>query len=202
MSDLATLIANITASTGRSDVDGLITTKINQAIRSMALSDNYEQDIVEVSFTVAGGEIDSAAYVQALPTPSRFRKIAYLLYPEDTSLDPIIPSSVSHLTKAANRQTGNTCYRAGTTIRVRNSTLTSILLLGYYEFPAALVEDADSNWITELNPYMVEDLASIYIHSHIGDKAQANAVNIISRENIAITMHDAISGYAHGVLDK
>lgn len=166
----------------------LIARKINAAVLYISRSGKYFHDVMEVILDAAAG-VDPNAYIQAVPIPSGIRAVAYLQ-------NAVCPDSkfrgytVDDMGSAPGAL--DVFYLAGTTVHIRHRVLTSEFALGYYTSPVKMVEDSDSNWITEAAEELIVDFAAAMVLVQLGEKETSKAITAFSQQNLALTMRDTI----------
>lgn len=156
--------------------DTLIRSKINQVIRYLAGSGDYFRAIEETTIGATEG-VDPAAYVQQIDQSANFRSLLYVQYPSSVSTKNI---KVNHIKDVLHLQqcqkAEDVAYVSGSYIRIKHSVLSATFNIGYYTFPAALVADDDTNWLTEAVPGLIVDFTVAYILNLDGANEDANRV--------------------------
>jgi len=194
-SSIKTAVANITNRPDKADLEAQ---KINAAVRLISLSGEFWRDLQEVTLGSADG-IVATTYTQSITLPARFRKTAYVAYP-DTANDPHIEGlGIEEIATKVGAGKTDIFYMSGTLLHIRNSELSSTFLFGYYEYPAALVADTDTNWILELMPELVTDLAATLSLNAIGNRENANMVQAIASGELALLVADVINSHEQNV---
>lgn len=166
--NLAQIAAIVTQNIKRPDKASAIRDKINHAIHRMHTSHYYEQDLVELS--VAVDPANATSFNVPRSSVPGIRKIKYIQPAGQqlllTKLDPtqVFCKSSPSL---------NIYYMTGSDIIVRLAATAPQLLIGYYSYLPPLIDDTDSNWITEHYGYVVADGASAMMYSAIGDEESA-----------------------------
>jgi len=178
--EIVTNVLSIVPTPGR---ETLIRNKINQIIRFIAGVGDFWQALEETTIGVSEG-VDAASNVQEIPISSTatFRSLLYIKYPESIS---VIPIEVNHIKNVKSLQECNkandVAYVSGSVIRIRNSVLTSEFNLGYYTYPVAFAidgsDDAETNWVLESVPGLVEDLTAAYVLNLIGDNEDSKKIS-------------------------
>jgi len=181
MATYGEIVTNVLDVVPRPDKEELIRNKINQAIRFISNSGYFWRDIVESTIGVSEG-LDADANIQAIPITSTTRKMIYIQYPDT---DETTKFTLLELASAVKRQNcallSDIGYLSGSNLHIRNSILTSTLNIGYYTNPANFAtdesEDDDTNWILDLAPGLVEDVAAAYILNLIGDNEDSKNIS-------------------------
>jgi len=198
MTDFSDIKADVAAITNRPDKADLEASKINAAVRLISLSGKYWQDLQEVTLEVADG-IVATAYVQSITLPARFRHVLYVSYADPANNPHIKPLSAESIVLKKTADDTNICYTSGSLLHIRNSVLSSTLLFGYYSYPAAMAADTDTNWIIELMPSLVADLAATLVLTSIGNTENANLVQAVANGQLGILVKDAMDSYEANV---
>lgn len=170
------LIAEVLLIVPNPEWETLIRSKINQTIRYIAGSGDYWKALQEVTIDDTDG-VDAAASIQAISTPTDFRSLLYVQYPDTISSDLIQVNDVKsalHLHQCA--KDSNIAYVSGSYIRIKNTTLSPSFSLGYYSYPADLSADTDTNWITQDVPGLVIDFVTAYILNLRGDNEDSKRI--------------------------
>lgn len=154
--------------------------KVNQIIRYISASGHFWRDVQETTIGSADG-VDAAAKVQSIAISSLVRKLIYLRYTDEDETTQIKCIDLRDLVGRENCiHMDNVAYVSGSSLHIKHSILTPSFNIGYYSHPAHFLtdgsEDTESNWITDLVPGLVIDLASSYLLNLKGDKEDANGM--------------------------
>lgn len=179
MSTLAEVLANILTIVPQPDKDILIRSRINSAISLISKSGYFWRDLVETTIGIVD-EVDDTAYVQAIPITTAQRKFIYVKS-SNTDEHPIHLVEPEVVASLVCKGISPIAYCSGSTLHIKHEKLTSEFSVGYYTSPTPFnldgSDDAESNWITELLPDVVEDIASAYLLNLIGDKDDAKRIS-------------------------
>ena len=198
MTDFSDIKAGVQLITNRPDKAALEANKINGAIRMISLSGEYWRDLQEVTLGSAEGVVASA-YVQSLTLPARLRKTVYVAYPDTANKPHINGKSIDEIVIKGGADLNDIYYMSNTLLHIRHTELTSQFLFGYYEYPALLSLDTDTNWILDLMPELVIDLASTLTLNSIGNRENANLVQALASGELALMVQDAIASHQQSV---
>lgn len=146
---------------------------INRAIGLFAVK-NWAHDLVELTHTITSTEYAQSFDITAAPF-ARFRKIKYIRptgYRKYLSWrDP------AHIFNDG-KECVNTWYRAGNNIVFKLSRLQDTLEIGYYQYHATLIDDADTDWMLDQIWPALHDYVLGNIHGEIGnDQERARMEN-------------------------
>jgi len=191
MTDFSDTKALVQAITNRPDLAALEANKINAAVRMISLSGKYWRDLQEITLGAAEG-VSPTAYIQSLAIPSRLRHTVYLAYPDAANNPTISSKDITEIITKEGAALTDLYYMSGALLHIRHSVLTPTFLMGYYEYPVALVADGDTNWILELMPELVADLAASLALNAIGNKDNATLVNTIAGGELSILVADTL----------
>lgn len=201
--EFSELIDEVVVLTVRPDKDGLVRQKINAVIRTVSLSGVYWRDLVEEILS-DHTDFDTSVNIQTLTLPPRFRKPAYIER-DLTSINPSTGRLESRLTngllynrvdprstKREGREITNAYYMSGSNLLLRQQVIGEKVIWGYYEYPDLLRDPDDTNWITQLMPHMVIDMASQFVLASIGDKDAQAGVQSLATTQLSIFVTEMI----------
>jgi hypothetical protein len=168
-------VNEIHATTKRPDKANLARRKINAAISFYSLDNEFRRDYAEQSVTLVATEYTQAI---ALSELTRFRKFHYIkLGGTKKFLTPIPDSELFKPCVNSSRY-----YIAGSSFYVSLPSLASTLDVGYFQYPAVLLEDTDTNWMLDIAPFMIIDWAIGEVFKDIGDEKSFATHRASSRE--------------------
>lgn len=178
MSTYAEILANVLLVVPSPEKETQIRNKINQIIRFISSSGFFWRDIEETTIGSTEG-VDDSIYIQSITITTAIRQLIYCKYPstiEDGSIACVNIEAILDNCEVL----GDIAYLSGSSLHIKNSKLTSEFNLGYYTNPAFFAtdgtEDANSNWITDLAPGLVEDLTAAYMLNLVGEKEDAKRI--------------------------
>lgn len=158
------IVDDVIVQTGRPNARDKIRSTVNRTVERVASSGYFPMALVEI--TEESVQFNSLVYNWALPV--RFRAISYI----KPSADSVTYYEHINVDQRLRRD----CYGyyvSGTVTRIKAKTLPANeiqdLAIGYYEKPARLVENADSNWITERLSYLLISIATAEQLAILGD---------------------------------
>jgi len=193
MSTYGEIIANVMLITPRPELETLVRSKINQIINYISKSGSFWRDIEETTIGSADG-VDAAAYTQAIPVTTVVRHLKYVQYPDRT--DKILCLNLEEIVTNWEIQ-NNIAYLAGSTLRIKHQYLASTFNIAYYTSPESFAtngdDDAESNWITELAPGLVEDLTAAYILNLKGDEKDSGKISDLAAVMKATHIRDFVN---------
>lgn len=198
MATYGDIIAEVALIIPRPELDDIIRTKINQTIRYISAAGKFWRDIEEVTIGSADG-VDALANIQTIPITNLVRSLVYVQYPSAVEKPPqILCLELSDLKRRNDcALLGDVAYLSGTTLHIRNSTLSSTFNLAYYTHPAYFLtdgtEDGNSNWITDLAPGLVVDMAAAYILNLKGDNEDSARISQLASLMQASYIRDFVS---------
>lgn len=182
MSTLAEIYAEVLEIVPQPDKDLLIRRRINAAINFISKSGHYWRDQEETTVGTGDG-VDDTALVQAIPITTAQRKFFYVKS-SNTDEKPIDLIDAAMLIQTDCKGIIPIAYVSGSTLHIKHEQLTSEFALGYYTSPTPFAldgaDDAQSNWITELVPELVVDVAAAYILNIIGDTEDSKRITEMS----------------------
>lgn len=166
---LSELIAGTLDLSKRPDQESIARLRINAAVKSICFSGIYDDDLFEATLPLTIGDS-----VHSVAKPVRYRKIEYIVYPDTyKTIELIRPSQI----RREARILVDKWYPSGTRIIIRvENAATTQLLWGYYTYPEDLLNDGDTNWITEYFPELIIDMASSAVLHSVGETKRANAI--------------------------
>ena len=193
--ELQTAVLDVTKRTDKLDE---VKRQINSIIRMISLSGRWYPDIQELTLGALDG-IDPATYTQSVSLPSNFRFPVYIKYPVAYSTCPIKLVDIETLLHPDYRSADNIAYVSGNSLRIRNRTLTDSFDMGAYFRPAALVNDADSNWITEQLDDVIIELTSSFIKTITGDENTGKTISQLAGAKLGAYLSDIVITHIPGV---
>ena len=141
--------------------------EINNAINYFSLKEKFARDLVESTIT-----IDSTLYGDTIDLTAEVVRFRDFKYVKPTGvrgyLQKLGPDKI--FTPGGEIQR-NTYYIAGTNMTYVLSSRVASLDIGYYQYPAPLVDDADTHWILDMSPYCIIKKAAAALFQAIGDEA-------------------------------
>lgn len=183
------VVAAVSSKTQRPDLTTDIKRAVNAAINFCTIEANFARDVVEDSFA-----IDPMSYVQSLPLSGfvRWRKIAYIRpanrkkYLQHLAADKIFN---------AGKEACDVYYVAGDSIKLKLSTLSSDLLIGYLQYAPELTDASPTYWLLDVSPYMIIDKACASIFSQVGNTTESQK----HEQLFAVEFSSAVRDYKYGV---
>lgn len=164
--------------------DKLAATKrlINSRIMRISSQLDAVRDLVEQEEDIAAL---GTAFTLNLSSFPRFRKFKYMK-PTNRGdyVLPIDPSAVFVKTADCSVEQRDRYYIAGNNVRISLRLGANTLAVGYFAYPADLVADADTNWLTEEAYDTIIHGAAAGVFAEIGDDASANMHEGLYRANL------------------
>ena len=158
--------------------------RINAVVKFISMSGFYYPDLKEVIYG-SGEGVNATIYTQSLTIPARFRKMEYVKYPSGVSAREYLRGYTStHLAIEEAKYLSDVYYISGNTIKIRQGTKTSSILLGYYDYPATLVVDTDTNWVLNYADQVVADQVTQFIMSATGNREEAGVYGNFSQAQL------------------
>ena len=190
--NFAEVVAEVLGMVKRPDKITMIKSKVNQALNTVCLGNNFARDVQERSIA-----IDPNAYAQNLPLGEfvRFRKFAYIkpdnrkCYIHPLDADKIFAKGLELLDKY---------YVAGDQVNFKLARTAPNLLVGWFAHPPILTEQAGAFWLLDVCPYLIIDKAAALAFKAIGDDASAQQKEADFRTQAAVVLSDLTYGVKHG----
>lgn len=186
---------NIQAVLNRTDLQTLIESRINAAIRLLSACGQFSDDLIELSIGAAEG-ISPTLYTQLYTLPADFRAVAYLDYTDPGTevgdskpLEQLVTADLGH---RDSRFKSNLYYTAGNKLHIKHERLTSSFIFGYFAIPANL-NGGQTNWITLRIPDLLEEIVIANIRIILGDVEAASYISRLNQLNLQIHMQDIIA---------
>lgn len=173
---------NIVALTHRADLSALIKRKINAVVRNISATGLYQRDLYEV---IEAPDLDDLAPI--LDLPDNTRRVAYVK--DGANSDVVINNRTLHYL-AQNPLESDCYYVSGNKLMLRLTVATTSILYGVYRYPALLVADADTNWLLEDLPDLVENYVTAWVHTLTGNKEIAADIQRFAGQELNILVSD------------
>lgn len=165
--DAVNLINSITKRPDKSDD---VKAAINRTIGNFATLGTFAHDLSEPAAIAISGSL----YVQSLDLTiapfTRYRKMKYL---RPSGYTKYLKQRDSSRIFVGGEEMRDVWYQSGTNIIFKLCNLQSSMLVGYYQYHAALVADADTDWMLDLMWPAVHACVLADIFDEIGDDASA-----------------------------
>jgi hypothetical protein len=185
----------IVALVKRPDKRDAIKGHINRAIAFVAAAGTWSHDLVELQHTIASDDYSQSFAINESPF-ERFRKIKYI---RPTGFRKYLTLRDSAAVFDANGcQAINVYYRAGNNIVFNLSSLQETLEIGYYQYHAPLVLDADVDWMLDEIWPVIHDIAISYTFQDIGNDADSNKYLQWGMTQLRIFLRDLGDGVSNG----
>jgi hypothetical protein len=179
----------------RRDKEAAVKGHINRAISFYVAFGTFAHDMVELpTFAIDGTLYAQSFAINASPF-TRFRKLKYIR--------PASYLDYLHWKDPATIFTG-TCeqvdcwYRSGVNIVFKLSMLQPTVALGYYQYHAALVNPADTDWMLDEMWSAVHDMAASYAFGDIGNVDESKRYYAWGMDHYRIALRDIGDGVSHG----
>lgn len=181
-------VAEVSRLTKRPDLILDIRRAVNAAINFCCVEGNFARDLEEAAFA-----IDSTLYAQSLPLSgfTRWRKFAYI---RPSNRKCFIEHLEASKIFAGGKESCDVYYVAGASVQFKLSTLSSELLIGYFQYPPELSDASSTFWLLEVSPFMIIDKAAAEIFSQIGNTTEATKHD----QAFAIAFTSAVRDYKYG----
>jgi len=146
---------------------------INQILRKLVGTSRFPQSLLENSYDPSEYLAAGSTTILSVPLPERFNAVSYVKLKDECPLESKWPN------QAEGRTMDKGYYVSGPNLLINSgwdgSSSTS-LLIGWYQYPAKLVLDTDTNWALDRFEHLVIDLGASYTLTAIGDTASAQAL--------------------------
>jgi hypothetical protein len=172
--DVNAAIAEVQRITNRPDKVVAILTAINRALSFCVMKGEFEQDVLEKTFTINSSLYgDTISLITAPNVLTRFRRFKYLkptgalYYIKKLDSDKLF-------TPGGFMQTDK-YFLQGTNLTYTLSKTSATLECAYYTYPLRLDTTVNmTHWILDMAPDVIIELASAKIFNDIGDETSAN----------------------------
>lgn len=186
----AEIVNAVIDATARPDKVVAIKRAVNNKLSQVSAIGDFNRDLEEVEPNVSAL---GTAFTISLDTMPRFRKIKYIkptnrnVYIE--AVDPtkvFIKNSCGVVTELR-----DCYYLAGNNLRISLANAATTIAIGYFAYPAQLVQDTDTHWILTASPDVIIAGAAANIFAEIGDDASANSQEGLYRSYLEVLLRDA-----------
>jgi len=194
---LGELRARIYRTTKRSDLVEKTLDAINDAIELLTAHGDFAADLVEGSVAISSSEYAQSIVIST--TFTRFRKIKYLrpstysLYLKKTDPAKIFIEKNPTL----GQEKIDVWYRAGDNLVFKLSTLSSLMLYGYYQYPERFddeSDDDDTNWFIDNMEGTVATMACAIMFEDMGNSDEAARLEAKALKWLAVHKNDKQDG--------
>lgn len=190
--NLLELVDAVVSITSRPDKRARIATAINKVIWQESIKADWFDDHVDSSLALNPNELGQEVSIATL---TRFRKFSYVKVPGERKY--LNPTAVDKIFRPGGIiQVNGYCIISGKIIVTLARKATS-LEVGYYTYPAPLIANGDSNWMSEKVPYGIIYLAAAEIFADIGDDASNKTYLMDGLSAMNIARMDFADGVLH-----
>ena len=202
MATFGEVVEAVLAMSGRPDKEASARAQVNIAVRRIAGSSNYPLALYEVQ---EAGPFQSA--INTFPLVERFQSVGYVRAPaaesaepsqpqlrsgEEGKLNPIQPNDIINL----NRSFGY--YISGNNLITRALAVPEVVLIGWHQYPAALREDTETNWVLDRFDYLVEEMAVAHLLTVVGAASAAQGLQRFTASFLQQEVRSATNPYESG----
>ena len=88
-------------------------------------------------------------------------------------------------------------YKTGNLI-ARALAVPEVVLIGWYQYPAILREDTETNWVLDRFDYLVEEMAAAHLLTVVGAASAAQGLQRFTASFLQQEVRSAINPYESG----
>jgi hypothetical protein len=184
------ILANVLLTTSRPDKTVSASKYINEGITFSCLEGSFARDRAEQEVTPTF--VSDNIYTFALSLLTRFRKFDYIRNGKNF-IKHLEPSRI--LTQNGD-DACNVYYVVGDEVKLRVDGSTSLIKIGYFQYPPVLTTTTGSNtyWLLEVSPYMIADYAIAKVFAEVGNTVESNK----HMDFFRLALTSAIRDYKYG----
>lgn len=173
--------------------DDQIQDAINAAIEYAITRGDFVNDLAEVDVAISSSVYSQSIVISTSFT--RFRKIKYLR--PSTYKRYLNWRDPSRIFNQDGCEATDVWYRAGDNLVFNLSVLQSVMKVGYYQYPAFLTQDSDTQWTMDQMPSCIHDLACWRTFEQIGNESESSRFFNIASKYLAAHKDDKQDGVTH-----
>lgn len=188
------VLQEIIGTTKRADKLSAIKQAVNSVIGKVVLGTDFRRDLLETTIAISSSE-----YIQAVDNSllTNFRKWEYIRPYGYRKVIEKLDGPLAVFTDEGCEK--NNCYYvAGNQTILRLQTLSSSLVVGYFQYPNTLVENTDTHWLLDFAPYLVINGACAKVFRDIGDTESSRQHETDYRDTLSIVISDQKYGVNYG----
>lgn len=180
-------ITAVVQETGQAAKGALIRKSINSAVERLSTFHKWKFDLQYYEYSIAAEDQDS--FIQLIPLASLPRYREALVVQGLSDYNPLIKIQADNATCRGVAKKG-TYYESALGLHCSLSNLTDTIKVSYYNKPAIMTADTDTNWCLDSAFYVIVDLAVAFVFRSVGDTQEFDRLIPLALRNMEDLVND------------